>query len=569
MKFFTAAACATLAFLFACTGGDRLAGSKGGSETTNSLVACITHRDGTPAAGSVVRLRKTDYLSQPGMLAKRAASVTDTVFKTIADTLVDTSGRFEISSIAPGSYCVEIADTSGNKAQNGALLFSFTIGARDSIYLGSGSLQPYATIAGTVDTAQAGQEQLFVQIRGLERLMKVGASGFTLSDLPAGYLNLRIVKGRAASFNREIFNIKTLPSDTVKVKVSGSAPFSGNIYLTTMENSVPLSDKVIDFPLLIRLDSLTFDFAKADPTGKGISFVKKDDTPLSFEIEQWDSADRNASIWVRMDTVYNSPGQYIVMKWGDTLSARPVNGAVVFDTALGFLSAYHFNGNINDATQNGHNGVDHATVDSAGGIIGHARGFDGMSQYIDLGDLPDRESGMISCWFRPSAQFDSTTQTTQGIWGKFTTVDQNCNLSLRGVDFFSGFGADGSINSKFEVPDTGFYLASKTASFSAGEWYYVSWTWGKDVDYLYVNGALEDSVQNSVPVTGKGSDLIGRCTYDTLNIDENLPRYFSGTIDEFRIEKKLRSADWVRLCYLNQRLDAQLVQMQLRKKSIK
>ena len=56
-----------------------IAGSIGGLETTNGVAACILHTDGTPAAGSVVRLRRVHYVSQPAPLAKKSLDNTDVV----------------------------------------------------------------------------------------------------------------------------------------------------------------------------------------------------------------------------------------------------------------------------------------------------------------------------------------------------------------------------------------------------------------------------------------------------------------------------------------------------------
>ena len=80
------------ALFFACSIGD-IAGSKGGSETTNGVYACVLNPDGKPAAGSAVRLRKSDYVSQPSMLAKKTIDRKELI--------TDSTGSFLITVSIP------------------------------------------------------------------------------------------------------------------------------------------------------------------------------------------------------------------------------------------------------------------------------------------------------------------------------------------------------------------------------------------------------------------------------------------------------------------------------------
>jgi hypothetical protein len=44
-----------------------------------------------------------------------------------------------------------------------------------------------------------------------------------------------------------------------------------------------------------------------------------------------------------------------------------------------------------------------------------------------------------------------------------------------------------------------------------------------------------------------------------LSLGGRLGELVSGTMDEVRIENIARSSDWVKLCYMNQKIDNQLV----------
>jgi hypothetical protein len=228
------------------------------------------------------------------------------------------------------------------------------------------------------------------------------------------------------------------------------------------------------------------------------------------------------------------------------------------------MTVYHLSGNLNDATSNGYNGVDKGTTDATEGIIGGGRGFNGSS-FFHADNLPDRPSGTLSCWIRPEVTINSSTAATQGIWGKKTSDSLDFSLSFKGgIDFYPGpggakAGSAGNLLVKLETPDTAYYLASATSSFPSGVWYYVSWTWGEGKNVIYINGSAERSDTNSLAVSGDANDEIGRSFFDTDNIAGGGPLYFKGNLDEFRIDNHLRSADWVKLCYMNQRPDDKLI----------
>ena len=317
--------------------------------------------------------------------------------------------------------------------------------------------------------------------------------------------------------------------------------------------------------MLIRLSKSNFHFDQATRAGSDCRFANPEGNSLAFEIEQWDSVRGAATIWVRVDTVFGTnETQSFFMFWGNPRVAPIANGGTVFDTGNGFMCVYHFNGNVNDATLNRYNGIDNNTVDAEVAMAGRGRGFNGSPQYIQLGDLPDRPSGTISCWMKPNITVNFSTATTQGIWGKKTSDSLDFTLSLRGTDFYavSGgakAGGPGSLFSKLETADSGYYLASSTSAFSAGVWYYISWSWGNGSNNIYVNGTEECSDSHSLSVSGDGNDEIGRSFYDASNIAGGGPLYFNGALDEFRMDNSSRTANWIKLCYMNQRKDDKLV----------
>ena len=527
----------------------------GTTDTGNAKIAAVIYTDqGKPASGASVVLLPSDFLpgSDSGSLELNGKQ-----------TFTDDSGYFSFDSIDDGDYYIEIND----RNSSAVLLKVLISGYDDSTLFLKDTLQPYASIEGNAGAVSETSQERFLLIYGLNRLIPVASDGsFNVDDLPAGIFHLRIISLDNSWIPAEIDSVEVLSGQTVSI------PFAGwehraELTLNTTPTGADVAEDIYNFPVLVRLNNSNFDFSEAHKSGNDIRFFKSDGTPMAFDIEQWDSTSGKACIWVKADTVYGNNGkQSFIMAWGNP-NAKPIsNSTYVFDTSSGFTGNYHFSGDVNDATAHRFNGQNSGSTDTINGIIGRARAFNGLS-YINIGVLPDRPSGTISCWFRPALTFNSQS-ITQGIWGKKSSDSLNFNLSLRGIDFYIDSSVDsgsiGSIITKLENPDTGYYVASTTSTFDAGTWYYVSWSWGDNSDSLYLNGVLESSTSGSVPLRGDGNEEIGRSQYDSSNIPFGESHYFLGTLDEFRIENKSRSSAWVKLCYMNQRKDDKLVSIRVR-----
>ncbi len=325
-----------------------------------------------------------------------------------------------------------------------------------------------------------------------------------------------------------------------------------------------MSGSVTGFPVLVRLNTGNFyNFSQTSAGGTDIRFASSGGTHLPYQIERWvDGAGDNDSawIWVKTDVTGNNSTQYIVMYWGKADASDSSSGDAVFPSSNGYLGAYHL-GDATDASSNGNDGTGTALSD-AGGIIGKAQSFNGSSSYIHLGDLADRASGSISCWFKPSSTFNSSTGTSQGIYGKCQGESYNATLTLRGTEFLLGDGSAGELQVKMEYNNSSAYVSSSTNSFTGGTWYYVTVTWGGGNNIMYLNGSSQATTGGTQTLAGTQEDEIGRSYYDGGNISGGGPRWFNGVIDEFRLETSARSADWIKLCYQNQRASQTLVEVQ-------
>ncbi|MDO5575596.1 MAG: hypothetical protein Q4F84_00840, partial [Fibrobacter sp.] len=257
-------------YLLSCTTSTPVAG---GSETTNGICAHVIQPNGKPAAKSKVRLRHEDY----DALTKESAF--------LIDSLTDSNGYFHIRDIEPGKYYVEVQNDSG------AVIFILSIDETDSTDLGTATLEPFAALKGSVDTLTISGKKLFARIKGLERIVEVNDDGsFLFDDLPAGFFKVII---DTSDNTKEIINVKAIPRDTVSITVSGDSRYSGIVYYNPELAGINPGTIITDFPLVIRLNSSTFDFELAQRDGSDIHFVKPDGKPLSHDIEEWDPTSRN------------------------------------------------------------------------------------------------------------------------------------------------------------------------------------------------------------------------------------------------------------------------------------
>jgi len=513
-----------------------------GSETTNGVTAAVVRQDGTPAAGAVVRVRKSDFVTQPPAdLAKTS------IYS--ADALTDELGRFEIKGIDPGSYSVEVRDSAA------AVLLTCSIEINDTVNFHTDTLRPLASVRGSIDTSGMNGKRLFVQVCGLERLVSVDSAGaFTIKDLPAGLFSLHVISvaGTQSSLIRTD-QVSAVAGDTVPVTMSGWS-FSRKVYLNTTSSGAAISGDVRDFPVLIRLTNTNFDFSQAKSDGGDIRFSKADTTTLPYEIERWDASSQAAEIWVRVDTVYgNNSSQYIVMYWGDSSASSLSNGPAVFDTAGGFQCVWHLGqeaaGFASDATANHFNGTPSTPAPTvAMGAIGMCQQFNGTSNYFQaLGTA----SGKLN--------FPAQGTYALSAWVYADTLDSAYTRIIEKNDFQYKLQVDWVNNWQFSEYENTRQFDLTNYPATARAWVYLVGVRFGGSQYLYVNGILAASTISALANAGP-RDTTSNVTVGRSALNYVSPGcFFKGRLDEIRIENTAPSADWVKLSYMNQKADDALV----------
>jgi hypothetical protein len=477
------------------------------------------------------------------------------------DALTDKAGYFTVRGLKAGGYFIEVNDAHGR-----ASLLRYTIYAGDTgiVDLGTDTLLKAGVLLGSMaPNAGVTDTRTIVQIFGLDRIALVdpvsGTFGFDL--LPAGTFKLRIVFSSPAVPPITIDSVIVPSGDTASVPFA-SWKYSKKLFLNTTASGAGVTSDVANFPVLVRLTGSNFNFGQAKSGGADIRFTKSDGMPLSYEIERWDSANGLAEIWVKVDTVYgNNSTQYIFMDWGNAAANATSDGATVFDTANGFQGIWHLsepgNATAYDATINHYHGTPTGmtAASAVAGAIGLAQEFDGSSTgYIQMigtanGKLnfPQHGTYSISAWVRLNA---------------VNLVDTlfNCVVQKGDLQYSLQLG----FKDKWQFCEYQDSLGwdNDTAQATLGAWQYLVGVRDGARQYLYLDGALVCDTIVFEPNASLDSSLYARNTGYDLGIGRSAAtpdRGFNGAIDEVRAENVPLSADWILLCYANQKANDALV----------
>ena len=334
---------------------------------------------------------------------------------------------------------------------------------------------------------------------------------------------------------------------------------SGSMYLVTDSAGADLPASAVEknFPLLVRLNKEYFDFSQAKPQGEDVRFSSKG-KPLAYQIERWDVKRGEAEIWVRIPSIKGKDQQEIQMHWGNEKVTGESNGEQVFRTTEGFAAVWHLGDTLDDSTSNNLDGVnrrDKPTTNTTG-IIGDAQEF-GVNQILVIRP-PGAKSGRrvtcmpsgnsdrtMSAWVNPTSfEGRNWAQATIGGWGE-PERGQKPNMGLsyftmtgRGQPRFHLYGFDPRCDSLLP----------------RNEWRHVALAVSGDMVRFYVDGILERTINNNGEEVRKlGTLRTPVSTAVDLGDHGNGRGPFNGALDEVRFESVARSANWLKLCYENQK----------------
>ena len=306
------------------------------------------------------------------------------------------------------------------------------------------------------------------------------------------------------------------------------------VILTTPEGAnLPRTAREEAFPILVRLSQELFDFRQAKADGADIRF-STDGKPLAYQVEQWDAARGTASIWVRIPVIQGNARQALTLHWGKADAASESNGAAVFNESNGYAVVMHLSDRQNPVKDEvGTISPTDAGTTPCVGVIGGGRRFEVGKGVVCGEKITGLPSGFgphtTEAWFKAER-----VNTTAVAWGNEqaqgkVTMNIHSPPHIRMECYFSS--ADVAGRSRLPM----------------SEWVHVVHVYQKGDSRVYVNGRLDG-------VTTRRDSLLNIRKPARMWLGGWYHNYrFVGDLDEVRISRVARSADWVKLAYENQK----------------
>ena len=452
-----------------------------------------------------------------------------TSLATLAPTFTLTSGTCNQTSGAAPSPTFAVSNP---------VNYAVTDGAVVNTYVVTVSVTP-ASSAKDILTADFGVLGL-ATISGTNILLTV-PPGQSLTLAPAFSLSpfatLSPASGSTQNFTSAVNYTVTAQNGTTKVYSVSVQTYetwahSGSFFIiTTPEGAnIPAGATETNFPLLLRLNTNNFNFAQAQSDGRDIRFTTSSGAALPYQIEQWDSVAGAAHVWIKIPTIAGNASQEVKMYWGKAGVAAESNGAAVFSASNGYAAVIHMNETVVDSV--GTVSPTNSSTTLGSGIIGKGRRFT-AGQGINCGPgITGFSNGSnphsTQCWVKADAA--NTTAVGWGIeQGQGKVVMQLASPLKVNMDcYFSG----GNVTATNTMP--------------ISQWNHVVHTYQSGAARLYINGVLDGS-------TNGGGNMNIPSTANMWIGGWGGGYNFVGDIDEVRISKVVRSANWVKLEYENQK----------------
>ena len=258
----------------------------------------------------------------------------------------------------------------------------------------------------------------------------------------------------------------------------------------TTATGTEIKEDVAQLPLLVRLHSGNFTFSEAKPDGADLRFFGADGkTPLPYHVDNFDSANELANVWVALPKLSaSSKADSLVMAWGNPKAESAAASAKTYDAAQLFV--YHFGDadGVKDATVN----ANHAKASNAktipAGPIAAAAAFDGATR-VDVAASPTLKLSAaagftFSAWVKPGAA-DNGMLYVQRDAGK------TLNIGLKGGTLFAAAGAS---------------KASASVALKPAIWQHVAVVAGAGKLLFYIDG--KEAGEKAFALADMGGDAV-------------------------------------------------------------
>ena len=324
---------------------------------------------------------------------------------------------------------------------------------------------------------------------------------------------------------------------------------SFDIIFSGYTGSAPLTD----FPVLIRLSAArnNFDYSKCQANGADLRFSDSDGNLIPHEIDTWNTAGESL-VWVKVPSLTSSAKISAHYGYTGEGSLPAVTASDVWDSD--YVGVWHLGQSaapMNDSTSGGANltaqNAENLEFESAG-VVGNAVQFglnDSVSGRLRTTQSSCRLQGQseftIECWSYQDA-YDVGTMEREVVLLEEVNDSPWC-IAYRLYEPKSSSNSKGRSVLQFNGYTT--YFAQNVNKPQRAVWNHQAWSYnGTNGGAFYMNGQLDStlSAKGDVPESNTtGTFYIGN--------QHNSDMAYPGKIDEVRISKIVRSADWVSATY--------------------
>jgi autotransporter-associated beta strand protein len=476
----------------------------------------------------------------PGLPATTIGANTVSVTVPFGTNVTNLSPTFTVSSLATGSpatgtsrnfstgqiYTIT-AEDSTTKTYTVTVNVAAASAANNILSCDFGALGP-ATITGTNIILTVPPNQSVTSL----------APTFSISPLAT----INPVSGSTQNFTSPVSYTVTAQNGStqvysVAVQSYESWTNSASFFILTTPEGANISSGTAEtnFPLLLRLNSSNFTFSQAQSDGRDIRFTTLSGTPLAYQIEQWDNTAGTAAVWIKIPSISPNARQEIKMYWGKNGVSTESSGLNVFNSANGYVSVMHLNETVADSV--GTLNPTNIGTSVANSLIGKGRTFvagNGVNCGDNLTSLPSGNTAhSTQAWYRSDTSgFDIFD------WAR---EDSGKKVQIR------------LVSPPRIVIDGNFAGVVSNTILSTSQWHHVVNTYtpgNPGVSRIYIDGLLDATNSATVSITPPSIMRLGGW-YNNYG--------FVGEMDEARLSKVTRSANWIKMEYENQRAQQTLV----------
>ena len=375
--------------------------------------------------------------------------------------------------------------------------------------------------------------------------------------------------GKITVNNKAAIDFETTPSFTLKVQVKDT------------KNKNAIANIIINLNnIQIAINDQTFSIDENSDTGSFVGQVSAPGLTLKYSIisgntnSAFDISERDGKITVHnadaMD--YETMPKYtLVIEGSDENNEKGITNISVnlnnLDMPSTGLELYMpFDGNVNDLSLNGNNGIDYTDHNYVAGKKSQAMDFNGITDYIQLSNTINSQYGLsFSFWINTRGAM--ATENNGSIISKYSKINNTRCFMVYSFGSYNtkydnrlsgAFYADGTSSSYHDMtksylepadllpyPDPSLWTMSNPTRLIAGEWTHCVVNLTPTAIETWINGKLctKKTREYTAYFTSLTEPVMIGNNYD---IGEGTNNHFNGILDELRVYSRALSTNEIK-----------------------